>query len=36
VKMLTNEVLEQEDLDDGIILACQSLPVTDVVEISYE
>ncbi len=36
VKMLNNEVLEQEDLDDGIILACQSLPVTDLVEISYE
>jgi 3-ketosteroid 9alpha-monooxygenase subunit B len=36
VKMLNNEVLEQEDLDEGIILACQSLPVTDVVEISYE
>lgn len=36
VKMLNNEVLEQEDLDEGIILACQSLPVTDMVEISYE
>lgn len=36
VKMLNNEVLEQEDLDDGIILACQSLPVTDTVKISYE
>lgn len=36
VKMVNNEVLDQEDLDDGIILACQSLPVTDLVEISYE
>ncbi len=36
VKMVNNEVLEQEDLDDGIILACQSLPVTNHVEISYE
>ncbi|MQA07147.1 MAG: 2Fe-2S iron-sulfur cluster binding domain-containing protein [Pseudonocardiaceae bacterium] len=36
VKMLNNEVLDQEDLDDGIILACQSLPVTDSVRISYE
>jgi 3-ketosteroid 9alpha-monooxygenase subunit B len=36
VKMVNNEVLEQEDLDDGIILACQSLPVTDHVTISYE
>lgn len=36
VKMANNEVLEQEDLQDGIILACQSFPVTDRVEISYE
>lgn len=36
VKMLNNDVLDQEDLDDGIRLACQSLPVTDEVEISYE
>jgi 3-ketosteroid 9alpha-monooxygenase subunit B len=35
VTMLNNEVLDQEDLDDGIILACQSLPVTDEVKISY-
>lgn len=36
VRMLTNEVLEQVDLDDGIILACQSLPVSEHVQISYE
>lgn len=36
VKMLHNEVLEPEDLDDGIVLACQSLPVTDDVAVSYE
>jgi 3-ketosteroid 9alpha-monooxygenase subunit B len=36
VKMLNNDVLEEEDLTDGIRLACQSLPVTDEVEISYE
>jgi 3-ketosteroid 9alpha-monooxygenase subunit B len=35
VKMLQNEILDQEDLDDGIILACQSLPVTDTVRITY-
>jgi 3-ketosteroid 9alpha-monooxygenase subunit B len=35
VKMLQNEILDQEDLDDGIVLACQSLPVTDEVKISY-
>ncbi|MDA3648895.1 ferredoxin--NADP reductase [Saccharopolyspora indica] len=36
VKMLENSVLEQEDLDEGIILACQSLPITDEIHISYE
>lgn len=36
VKMLNNDVLEEEDLADGIRLACQSLPVSDEVEISYE
>lgn len=35
VKMLNNEVLDSEDLDDGIILACQSLPVTDEVRVTY-
>jgi 3-ketosteroid 9alpha-monooxygenase subunit B len=36
VTMLKNNVLEKEDLDEGWILACQSLPVTDVVKVSYE
>ena len=36
VTMLRNDILEQEDLDEGIVLACQSLPVTDEVRISYE
>jgi 3-ketosteroid 9alpha-monooxygenase subunit B len=36
VKMLHNEVLDAEDIADGIVLACQSLPVTDDVSISYE
>jgi 3-ketosteroid 9alpha-monooxygenase subunit B len=35
VKMLTNEILEQEDLDEGYVLGCQSLPVTDTVKIRY-
>ena len=35
VKMLTNEILEQEDLDEGYVLGCQSLPLTDVVKIRY-
>ncbi|WP_206791452.1 ferredoxin--NADP reductase [Amycolatopsis sp. MtRt-6] len=36
VKMLHNEVLDADDMADGIVLACQSLPVTDEVSISYE
>lgn len=35
VKMLRNDVLEAEDLDDGIRLGCQSVPVTDSVRITY-
>jgi 3-ketosteroid 9alpha-monooxygenase subunit B len=34
--LLHNEVLDAEDLADGYALACQALPVTDEVEISYE
>ncbi|SEP34963.1 ferredoxin--NADP reductase [Amycolatopsis saalfeldensis] len=36
VKMLNNEVLDAEDIADGIVLACQSVPLTDEVSISYE
>jgi 3-ketosteroid 9alpha-monooxygenase subunit B len=36
VSMMHNEVLDEDDLADGIRLACQSLPVSDVVHISYE
>jgi 3-ketosteroid 9alpha-monooxygenase subunit B len=36
VRMLHNEVLDDDDLADGIRLACQSLPVSDAVAISYE
>jgi 3-ketosteroid 9alpha-monooxygenase subunit B len=35
VKMLRNEILEQEDLDEGYVLGCQSLPLTDKVRIRY-
>jgi 3-ketosteroid 9alpha-monooxygenase subunit B len=35
IKMLTNEILEQEDLDEGYVLGCQSLPLTDTVKIRY-
>jgi 3-ketosteroid 9alpha-monooxygenase subunit B len=36
VKMLNNEILDSEDIAEGIVLACQSLPLTDDVSVSYE
>jgi 3-ketosteroid 9alpha-monooxygenase subunit B len=36
VKMLNNEILDSEDIADGIVLACQSLPLTDDVAVTYE
>ena len=33
VAMRRNEVLSKEDLDSGLILACQSVPVTDGCEV---
>ncbi|SES23549.1 3-ketosteroid 9alpha-monooxygenase subunit B [Lentzea xinjiangensis] len=36
VKMLGNDVLDSEDIADGIVLACQSVPVTDTVRITYD
>jgi 3-ketosteroid 9alpha-monooxygenase subunit B len=35
VSMVVNEILEQEDLDEGYVLGCQSLPLTDKVKIRY-
>jgi 3-ketosteroid 9alpha-monooxygenase subunit B len=35
VRLLHNEVLEQEDLDEGIRLVCQSLPASEKLKISY-
>jgi 3-ketosteroid 9alpha-monooxygenase subunit B len=35
VRMDNNSVLEQEDLDEGWRLACQSHPVSDVVKVTY-
>ena len=35
VKMIKNEILDQTDLDEGYVLACQSLPITDSVSIRY-
>lgn len=36
VELAHNEVLDQDDLDDGLILACQSLRRTQSVHITYE
>jgi len=36
VVMEVNDALEPDDLADGLILACQSRPVTDSVEVSYD
>ena len=35
VKLLNNDVLDDDDLEEGIRLACQALPVTDVVRARY-
>ena len=35
VEMKHNEVLDEDDLADGIRLACQSLPVSDTVKVTY-
>ena len=36
VEMEVNDVLEQQDLDEGLILACQAHPRSDVVEVTYD
>jgi 3-ketosteroid 9alpha-monooxygenase subunit B len=35
VKLLNNDVLDDDDLEDGIRLACQAFPVTDIVKGKY-
>jgi 3-ketosteroid 9alpha-monooxygenase subunit B len=35
VDLVNNEVLEQEDFDEGYILACQALARTDEVSVTY-
>ena len=35
VRMLRNDVLDAEDLAEGIRLGCQSVPVTDTVKVTY-
>lgn len=36
VEMETNDVLEPDDLAAGMILACQSRPVSESVEVTYD
>ena len=36
IEMENNDVLEQSDLDEGLILACQARPQTDSVEVTYD
>jgi 3-ketosteroid 9alpha-monooxygenase subunit B len=36
VRMLRNEVLEPQDLAEGLVLACQAVPLSGHVEVSYD
>jgi 3-ketosteroid 9alpha-monooxygenase subunit B len=36
VEMDVNDVLEQQDLDEGLILGCQARPRSDSVEVTYD
>ena len=36
VEMEVNDVLEPDDLADGLILVCQSLPASDSAEVTYD
>ena len=36
IDMQVNDVLEQSDLDEGLILACQAHPESDSVEVNYD
>ncbi|MBV0920142.1 ferredoxin--NADP reductase [Mycobacteroides chelonae] len=36
VRMLVNDALSQNDLDDGYILACQAVPETDDVNVTFD
>jgi 3-ketosteroid 9alpha-monooxygenase subunit B len=36
VEMETNDVLEPDDLAEGLILACQAHPVSESVEVTYD
>jgi len=36
VKMDNNRILSQEELDEGLILTCQSHPLSDKITINYD
>ncbi|MGC7322813.1 2Fe-2S iron-sulfur cluster binding domain-containing protein, partial [Mycobacteroides abscessus subsp. massiliense] len=36
VRMLVNDALSQNDIDDGYILACQAVPETDDVNVTFD
>jgi 3-ketosteroid 9alpha-monooxygenase subunit B len=36
VRMLRNDVLGQQDLDEGVVLACQAIPMSHRVAVTYE
>lgn len=36
VEMENNQILDQVDLDDGIVLSCQARPVSDRVRVTYD
>ena len=36
VEMEVNDVLEPDDIAEGLILACQARPLSDSVEVSYD
>jgi 3-ketosteroid 9alpha-monooxygenase subunit B len=36
VKMLCNDVLEEEDLEEGWVLSCQAVPLVDHVEVTFD
>jgi 3-ketosteroid 9alpha-monooxygenase subunit B len=36
VKMLRNEVLDEHDIAEGYVLACQAVPLTETVKVNYD
>jgi len=36
VKMRRNDVLDAQDVADGLVLGCQALPISDHIQVSYD